>query len=301
MWTEVLISIDEAHAEDLSDALMEAGALSVSVEDENADTDAEVPLYGEPGMEPTTHAWQQSRLVVLVEAETDIEHMLDVAFDALDLPAPAFETRTVEAQDWVRLTQSQFEPICITDNLWIVPTWHDAQDEAGRINLRLDPGLAFGTGSHPTTRVCLQWLASEMPEQLKGSTVLDYGCGSGILAIAAKKLGAGAVMGTDIDPQAVQSAIDNASANDTEATFVLPDGMIDGATYDVVVANILSNPLKLLASALVSRVGQGGHLVLSGILERQTEELIEAYAPYMKMALWRADDGWIALVGQKAS
>ena len=299
MWTEVLISIDEAHAEDLSDALMEAGALSVSVEDENADTDAEVPLYGEPGMEPTTHAWQQSRLVVLVEAETDIEHMLDVAFDALDLDVPAFETRTVEAQDWVRLTQSQFEPIGITDNLWIVPTWHDAQDEVGRINLRLDPGLAFGTGSHPTTRVCLQWLASEMPEKLKGSTVLDYGCGSGILAIAAKKLGAGVVMDTDIDPQAVQSAVDNAVANDTEATFVLPDGMVDGATYDVVVANILSNPLKLLASALVSRVGQGGHLVLSGILERQTDELIEAYAPYMKMALWRADDGWIALVGQK--
>ncbi|TDR32498.1 50S ribosomal protein L11 methyltransferase [Hydromonas duriensis] len=296
MWTEVLISIDEAHAEDLSDALMEAGALSVSVEDENADTDAEVPLYGEPGMEPTTHAWQQSRLVVLVEPEADIEDMLAVAFDALDLPVPAYITRKVEAQDWVRLTQSQFEPIEITRNLWIVPTWHNAEDEAERINLRLDPGLAFGTGSHPTTRLCLQWLAAEMP---KGVTVLDYGCGSGILAIAAKKLGAGDVIGTDIDPQAVQSAIDNASANDTQARFVLPDGMVSGSTYQVVVANILSNPLKLLAPALVNYVAEGGHLVLSGILERQTEELIEAYSPYMKMALWRADDGWIALVGQK--
>lgn len=301
MWTEILIGIDEDHAEDLSDALMDEGALSVSVEDENADTDAEVPLYGEPGMEPTTHAWQQSRLVVLVDADADIDALMAAAFAAVDLPVPVFETRSVEAQDWVRLTQSQFEPMAITDNLWIVPTWHEvgenAAGEENRINLRLDPGLAFGTGSHPTTRVCLQWLAAEMP---KNATVLDYGCGSGILAIAAKKLGAGDVIGTDIDPQAVQSAIDNAQSNDTEATFVLPDGMVEGSTYGVVVANILSNPLKLLAPALVNYVADGGHLVLSGILERQTDELIAAYAPYLKMHMWRADDGWIALVGQKA-
>ena len=298
MWLEVVISIAQQYTEDLSDALMEAGALSVAVEDEWADTDAEQPLYGEPGMEPTEHAWAQSRLVVLVEPETDIDDMLDVACDAVGIDIPSYETRKVEAQDWVRLTQSQFEPISITDNLWIVPTWHEANDSAERINLRLDPGLAFGTGSHPTTRVCLQWLASELPA---GSTVLDYGCGSGILAIAAKKLGAGAVIGTDIDPQAVQSAMDNASANDTEANFVLPNSMPAQASYDVVVANILSNPLKLLAPALVNYVKPGGHLVLSGILERQTDELIEAYAPYLKMHMWRADDGWIALTGQKAA
>lgn len=295
MWIEVVISVPQQHTEDLSDALMEAGALSVAVEDEWADTDAEQPLYGEPGLEPTTHAWAQSRLVVLVEPETDIDDMLDVACEAVEIDAPPYDTRKVEAQDWVRLTQSQFEPISITDNLWIVPTWHETEDEANRINLRLDPGLAFGTGSHPTTRLCLQWLSSELPA---GSTVLDYGCGSGILAIAAKKLGAGQVIGTDIDPQAVQSAIDNAHANDTEAKFVLPNAMTHDK-YGVVVANILSNPLKLLAPALVGYVAEGGHLVLSGILERQTDELIEAYAPYLKMHVWRTDDGWICLVGQK--
>lgn len=297
MWLEVVISVPQQHTEQLSDALMEAGALSVAVEDEWADTDAEQPLYGEPGLEPTTHAWAQSRLVILVDPETDIDDMLDVACDAVDIAIPSYTTRKVEEQDWVRLTQSQFDPIRITDNLWIVPTWHEAQEADQRINLRLDPGLAFGTGSHPTTRLCLQWIASDMP---KNKTVLDYGCGSGILAIAAKKLGAHHVIGTDIDAQAVQSAVDNAQANDTEASFVLPDAMPTGQTYEVVVANILSNPLKLLAPALVNYVAAGGYLVLSGILERQTDELIAAYAPYMAMSVWRTDEGWIALVGQKA-
>ncbi|GHA68371.1 ribosomal protein L11 methyltransferase [Formosimonas limnophila] len=297
MWIEVILSVPAEHTEDLSDALMEAGALSVAVEDEWADTDAEQPLYGEPGLEPTTNAWAQSRLVILVDPETGIDDMLDVACDAISMTVPAYETRKVEAQDWVRLTQSQFEPISITEHLWIVPTWHETEGNATRINLRLDPGLAFGTGSHPTTRLCLQWLSAELP---KDATVLDYGCGSGILAIAAKKLGASKVIGTDIDPQAVQSAVDNASANDAAAQFVLPDGMSSGQ-YGVVVANILSNPLKLLAPALVGYVADGGHLVLSGILERQTNELIAAYAPYMPMHVWRADDGWICLVGQKTT
>jgi ribosomal protein L11 methyltransferase len=296
MWIEVIISVPQQHTEASSDALMETGALSVAVEDEWADTDAEQPLYGEPGLEPSANAWAQSRLVVLIEPETDVDEMLHAACEALALEVPAYTTRKVEAQDWVRLTQSQFEPISITDNLWIVPTWHEAHEQDNRINLRLDPGLAFGTGSHPTTRLCLQWLAAELP---KNSTVLDYGCGSGILAIAAKKLGAGDVLGTDIDEQAVQSAVDNALANETHAHFVLPDAMPSGTHYDVVVANILSNPLKILAPALVGYVAQGGHLVLSGILERQTDELIAAYAPYLKMHVWRTDDGWICLTGQK--
>ena len=202
------------------------------------------------------------------------------------------------AQDWVRLTQSQFEPIEITPQLWIVPTWHEADEtDAQRINLRLDPGLAFGTGSHPTTRLCLKWLVQHLPTA-QGATVLDYGCGSGILAIAAKKLGAGTVLGTDIDAQAVQSSVDNALMNQTDAQFVLPDAMPQDGKYQIVIANILSNPLKLLAPALVNYVQSGGFLVLSGILERQTEELIQAYAPYMEMSLWRAEDGWICLVGQ---
>lgn len=299
MWNEIIISVNEQQAEEVSDALMEAGALSVSVEDEWADTEAEMPLYGEPGLEPTTHAWEQSRLVVLVDADMDAVALLNEAYAELNLPVPSYVQREVQAQDWVRLTQSQFEPIQITPDLWIVPTWHEANEtDINRINLRLDPGLAFGTGSHPTTRLCLQWLAQFIPNHPHVS-VLDYGCGSGILAIAAKKLGAGAVLGTDIDAQAVQSSIDNAQMNTTEATFVLPEGMPQGDQYAVVVANILSNPLKLLAPALVNYVAPGGSLVLSGILERQTQELIDAYAPYMAMNLWRAEDGWIALVGTK--
>ena len=298
MWVEIIVSVDEANVEAVSDALMEEGALSVSVEDEWADTDAEQALYGEPGLEPETHAWQQSRLVVLLEPDTDIAQLLSQAYAAVNLPIPKYEQREVQAQDWVRLTQSQFAPIEITERLWIVPTWHEADThDEQRINLRLDPGLAFGTGSHPTTRLCLQWLAEHMPQQ-HGASVLDYGCGSGILAIAAKKLGAGSVLGTDIDPQAVQSAQDNATLNDTQAQFALPDGVVPDSQYDIVLANILSNPLKLLAPALVSHVKPGGHLVLSGILERQTDELIAAYAPYMKMYLWRAEDGWICLAGQ---
>lgn len=292
----MVVSVSEQHAEVLSDALMEVGALSVAVEDEWADTDAEQPLYGEPGLEPSTNAWAQSRLVVLVDPEADVAQMLKEACALIELDVPAHETREVQSQDWVRLTQSQFEPISITERLWIVPTWHEAMDEANRINLRLDPGLAFGTGSHPTTRLCLQWLAQDLPAN---ATILDYGCGSGILAIAAKKLGADAVLGTDIDAQAIQSAVDNALANQTEATFVLPNAMPSNAHYNVVMANILSNPLKVLAPALVNYVADGGHLVLSGILERQTDELIEAYAPYLKMHVWRTDDGWICLTGQK--
>lgn len=295
MWIEVVISVSEQHAEVLSDALMEIGALSVAVEDEWADTDAEQPLYGEPGLEPTINAWAQSRLVVLIDPDVDADKLITSACTLTNLDVPRYETRQVQSQDWVRLTQSQFDPISITDRLWIVPSWHEAVDENNRINLRLDPGLAFGTGSHPTTRLCLQWLATELP---KNTTVLDYGCGSGILAIAAKKLGAKNVLGTDIDTQAIQSAMDNALINQTDATFVLPNAMPSGTHYDVVVANILSNPLKVLAPALVNYVADGGYLVLSGILERQTDEMIEAYAPYLEMHVWRSDEGWICLVGK---
>jgi ribosomal protein L11 methyltransferase len=298
MWKEIIISVNEQHAEEVSDALMDAGALSVSVEDEWADTEAEKPLYGEPGLEPTTNAWEQSRLVVLVDADVNTDDLLAEAYGELNQAVPAYTQRDVPAQDWVRLTQSQFEPIEITPHLWIVPTWHETDEtDVQRINLRLDPGLAFGTGSHPTTRLCLKWLAQHLPTA-QDASVLDYGCGSGILAITAKKLGAGAVLGTDIDAQAVQSSVDNALMNQTDAQFVLPDAMPQDGKYQIVVANILSNPLKLLAPALVNYVQSGGFLVLSGILERQTDEIIEAYAPYMKMTLWRAEDGWICLVGQ---
>jgi ribosomal protein L11 methyltransferase len=215
--------------------------------------------------------------------------------------------RDVPDADWVRLTQSQFGPIHIAERLWIVPSWHrdnpdvpafepDAATQEGAIHIELDPGLAFGTGSHPTTHLCLAWLEAELPA---GATLLDYGCGSGILAIAARKLGAGPTQAVDIDAQAVQSTIFNAEVNHVELRAMLPDGLADG-TFEVVVANILSNPLKVLAPMLAGRVAAGGHLVLSGVLERQAEEVAAAYAPWIAMSVWRARDGWVCLHGQKA-
>jgi ribosomal protein L11 methyltransferase len=205
----------------------------------------------------------------------------------------------VEEQDWVRLTQSQFEPIHIGKNIWVVPSWHDAPDPDGLV-LELDPGLAFGTGSHPTTRLCMEWLEAHPPV---GQTVLDYGCGSGILAMIAKKLGAASVAGVDIDPQAIESARYNSERNRCEIDYYLPE--VFGAspqpkTFDVVVANILSSPLKLMAPMLSSRVAPGGMLVLSGILVRQAEEVAEAYAPFIKLSVWAEHDGWVVLSGQAA-
>ena len=204
----------------------------------------------------------------------------------------------VEDADWVRITQAQFQPVRVSDRLWIVPTWHQPPAGDTAINIRLDPGVAFGTGSHPTTHLCLQWLDANVKE---GQTVLDYGCGTGILAIAAKKVGAGSVLGTDIDPQAVEAAIDNAKANDAPATFVLPKDMPEG-TFDIVVANILSNPLKLLAPALLARVKPQGHLVLSGVLARQAQEVIDVYKendPSVKLSVWKESEGWVCIAGRK--
>jgi ribosomal protein L11 methyltransferase len=207
--------------------------------------------------------------------------------------------RQVPDADWVRLTQSQFGPISVGERILIVPSWHAEQmpqtSEAGHIAIQLDPGLAFGTGSHPTTHLCLEWLADEL---VVGSTVLDYGCGSGILAIAAKMLGASSVTGIDIDEQAVQATADNAVANHTEINAHLPEGLVDGL-FDVVLANILSNPLKVLAPMLSTRVRSGGCLVLSGVLERQALEVAQAYAPWLPMTVWQARDGWVCLAGRK--
>ena len=204
----------------------------------------------------------------------------------------------VEDADWVRITQAQFQPVRVSDRLWIVPTWHEPPAGDTAINIRLDPGVAFGTGSHPTTHLCLQWLDANVKD---GQSVLDYGCGTGILAIAAKKVGAGSVLGTDIDPQAVEAAVDNAKANDAPATFVLPKDMPEG-TFDIVVANILSNPLKLLAPALLARVKPQGHLVLSGVLARQAQEVIDVYKesdPSVKLSIWKESEGWVCIAGQK--
>ena len=297
---ELVLLCPGTSAEAISDALMDAGVLSVSVEDADLDTDREQPLFGEPGSEPETLAWESNRVVALLPDGADPEQILELAAQSLGAPIECpRELRQVPDADWVRLTQSQFGPIEVGERVLIVPSWHAdqlAQARPGRIALNLDPGLAFGTGSHPTTHLCLEWLA----EQLRpGSTVLDYGCGSGILAIAAVMLGASATVGVDIDEQAVQSTRDNALANEVVLDAMLPDGLRDGQ-YDVVVANILSNPLKVLAPMLAGRVRAGGQLVLSGVLERQADEVAAAYTPWIAMSVWRAREGWVCLSGVKS-
>ena len=301
-WTEIVIEIAREHAEALSEALMDVGALSVSVEDADEGTDAEKPLFGEPGMEPTEAAWDHSRVVALTNEDDDQAVIVAAAAGQVGLTAlPKFTTRKVEEQDWVRLTQSQFAPIHIGKNIWVVPSWHEAPNPDALI-LELDPGLAFGTGSHPTTRLCMEWLeANPAP----GKTVLDYGCGSGILAMVAKKVGAGEVAGVDIDPQAIESAADNALRNHCEIEFFLPDTFAESkhATqkFDIVVANILSSPLKLMAPMLSGRVADGGALILSGVLARQAEEVAAAYAPFIKLGVWAEQEGWVALHGRIGS
>jgi ribosomal protein L11 methyltransferase len=302
-WTEVVIEIEREHAEALSDALMEAGALSVSVEDADEGTADEKPLFGEPGMIPAEAAWDRSRVVALTDVDADQGAIVAEAADAINLAvAPKFTTRPVGDADWVRLTQSQFEPIHIGTNIWVVPSWHDAPDPDALV-LELDPGLAFGTGSHPTTRLCMEWLEAH---PAPARSVLDYGCGSGILAMVAKKLGAGEVAGVDIDPQAIESARANSERNGVaEIEYFLPDEFAAsshaGQRYDTVVANILSSPLKLMAPMLSGRVAPGGSLVLSGVLERQAEEVAAAYAPFIKLGVWAEQDGWVALHGQLGS
>lgn len=284
-------------ADEVSDLLMELGALAVSLEDANADSEDEQPLFGEPGMEPESAAWNLNHVVALFRNKAEGEQIFGEVPAEL-LGDAQVDYTEVPQEDWVRLTQSQFDPIPISARLWIVPSWHEPQDIDDRINLVLDPGLAFGTGSHPTTALCLRWL-SEFP--LKGQSVLDYGCGSGILGIAALKLGAAEAIGVDIDPQAVDSTAYNALNNGVEMPCGLPDFPLAKRQFPVVVANILSNPLKVLAPSLCNHVEAGGQLVLSGVLARQAEEVIAHYRQWISLAVWAERDGWVCLHGQKAT
>lgn len=296
---EITLLVSDKYAETLGDALMDADVLSVVIEDADADTPDEQPLYGEPGMEPVQQAWKNSLLKVLINDDFDLSMTLTIACKALGIEEPKTVADVeVENADWVRITQAQFQPVKVSDRLWIVPTWHEPPAGDTAINIRLDPGVAFGTGSHPTTHLCLQWIDANVQNN---QSVLDYGCGTGILAIAAKKVGAKEVLGTDIDPQAVEAAQINSEANDAPARFVLPEGMPEGQ-FDVVVANILSNPLKFLAPALLARVKEGGSLVLSGILARQAEEVIEVYRdhdPRVKLSVWKEQEGWVCIAGRR--
>ena len=297
---ELLLLAPEDVVESVSDALIdELGALSASVEDADADTDAEQALFGEPGMPATAGGWQRSHVIALFDDEqaaTEAATLLLSQDWAKDVAMVAM--RPVADRDWVRLTQAQFAPVEISPAFWIVPSWHDVPAPARKI-IRLDPGLAFGTGTHPTTRMCLRWTARQAGQRSAAWTrVLDYGCGSGILAIGAALHGARNIDAVDIDPAAVESTRANANANKVAIRAGLPE--LASGRYPLVFANILATPLKLLAPLLSGHVERGGHLVLAGILERQVDELRAAYAPWLALQVSDQDEGWVLMTGQMA-
>lgn len=292
----LVVELDAQRAELLSDALLAAGALSVEIGDADSGTPRERPLYDEPGEHA---AWRRVTLTALFPGDADAALGLREACASCGLPAPAHRVRRIEDDDWVRRSQDQFRPVRISDRLWIVPTWH-APPDPGAINLLLDPGLAFGTGSHATTRLCLSWLERNVRG---GESVVDYGCGSGILAIAALKLGARRATGLDIEPAAVAVAASNARRNGVDATFIdagrAPNESGSNLSADLVVANILANPLKILAPVLARICVPGGRLALSGILAPQEPEMRDAYRPWFALEERAEDDGWLCLSGER--
>lgn len=287
---ELRLRVPQDQVETLSEALEALDALSVSVEDADAHTDAEQALFGEPGMPPPQPGWERSSITALFAQQAQAEDAARL-LRAQDFFASCelLGVQAVADQDWVRLTQSQFAPVEITPEFWIVPTWHEPPAAALRF-IRLDPGLAFGTGTHPTTRMCLRWIARQ---DLAGQRVLDYGCGSGILAIGAAMHGAQHVEGVDIDEAAVTATRLNAEANHVRVQAGLPD--LAQGLYHTVLANILATPLKVLAPLLCSHVRPGGALVLAGILERQADELKQAYAPHVSLEVADTEDGWVLM------
>ncbi|PSJ79589.1 50S ribosomal protein L11 methyltransferase [Neisseria iguanae] len=292
-YQQITLAVRDTAAEPLADALMGHGALSAAIEDAYAGTENEQAIFGEPGM-PAEQIWQQSKVIALFSEQDEAAAVIRAAAEECGLADLTYTTEILEDQDWVRLTQAQFDPIQISDRLWITPSWHEAPDK-NAVNLQLDPGLAFGTGSHPTTRLCLQWLDA----QLKGGeSVLDYGCGSGILAIAALKLGAGLAVGVDIDNQAIRASKANADQNNVQARFYLPDAVPKGQ-FDVVVANILANPLRMLGEMLAGRTQSGGRIILSGLLDEQVEELSEIYSQWFDIEPAEIEEGWARLSGVK--
>ncbi len=299
---ELVLRLPEALVDPVSEALSdELDALAVTVVDAEAGTDAESPLFGEPGLAPPPAAWRQSELSALF-ADEPAATAAAAALLAHDDWAGAVQPtalRPVADADWVRLTQAQFEPVPITDDFWIVPSWHRVPPQARRV-IRLDPGQAFGTGTHPTTRMCLRWIAAQFgpaPAAARAARVLDYGCGSGILAIAAALHGATAIDAVDIDPAAVEATRANAQANRVALRAGAPESAGDG--YTLVLANILARPLELLAPLLARKLAPGGRLVLAGILDRQADELAAAYAPWIELQVADRDDGWVLMTGRR--
>lgn len=286
--------VPEDAVEDLSDALDALDALSVSVEDADAETPAEQALFGEPGMPAPKAGWVRSRLVALFPTQHSAEEALQlIALQDFFVGCTSLGICPVDDHDWVRLTQSQFAPVDISPGFWIVPSWHDTPADARQV-IRLDPGLAFGTGTHPTTRMCLRWIARR---DLSGHRVLDYGCGSGILAIGAGKFGATSIVAVDIDQAAVESTRQNAAHNEVALSAGLPD-LAEGS-FNLVLANILATPLQVLAPLLCNHLADGGHLVLAGILERQADVLKAAYAPWVSLEVSDSEDGWILMTATR--
>lgn len=296
MMFELVLHVPEGSVESVSDALESLDALSVSVEDADAQTPDEQAMFGEPGMPAPKAGWQRSTVTALfqqAEQAEDAVRLLSVQ-DFFEGSA-VVGIKPVPEQDWVRLTQSQFDPVDITPTFWIVPTWHEPPPAARQI-LRLDPGLAFGTGTHPTTRMCLRWIAAR---NLSGQRVLDYGCGSGILAMAARLFGAPNIDAVDIDPAAVSSTQINAAANHVELNAGLPD--LAQGPYNLVLANILATPLKVLAPLLCGHLAAGASLVLAGILSRQADELALAYSPFVDLVVSDEQEGWVLMTATARS
>ncbi len=293
-WLTLTVTADAQHADILSEALLQLGALSVDLHDADADTPQEQAMFGEPG-EPAAQLWPHNRVTALFDQDATIDTIMLQAAHAIGLDQPpVYSIATLADNDWVRLTQAQFSPIRISARLWIVPTWHTPSDPAA-INITLDPGLAFGTGSHPTTRLCLRWLDANIKG---GESVLDYGCGSGILAIAALKLGASSATGVDVEVQAVQASRDNAVANHVAAKFYLADAAPKQQT-DIVVANILTNPLKVLAPLLAGATRPSGQIVLCGILSAQAGDVMDIYGQWFDLQAPVMEEGWACLCGVK--
>ena len=292
-WVSLVLVLDAGEADALSDKLVALGALSVTTEDAAAGTAEEKPIFDEPGEDAST--WPRLCMRVLADDEAAGRELLARACDELGRDEPADITvEHIDAVDWVRVTQAQFEPQRISERLWIVPSWHQAPDPAA-INIELDPGLAFGTGSHPTTRLCLQWLEQNVKG---GESVLDYGCGSGILAIAALKLGAGSALGIDVDAMALEAARANCITNAVHCEFADAAAPLTFQA-DIVVANILANPLRVLAPALAAYARPGGRLALAGILAQQADELAGIYRQWFELDPPVESEGWVRISGTR--
>jgi ribosomal protein L11 methyltransferase len=292
-WVNLTFFAEEKDIDLLSDELDSNGALSIFIQDKNINNCNEELIFGEPHSGPNKF-WATSQIQALFSDSVDIkkiQHELISNFKDINF---TFNTSSVSETDWVKLSQSQFKPISIKNKINIVPSWHEI-DNPKLINIILDPGLAFGTGAHPTTHLCIEWLIDNVSKEKK---VLDYGCGSGILAIAAYKLGAKTVKAVDIDPQAIIASKENGAVNQCYIDWLNTDKDFKFQA-DLVVANILSSALSVLAPLLASYCLPKGKIALSGILDSQESQIKKIYSPWFKFEKTLKSDGWICLSGIK--